>query len=565
MASLQKIRKAQSYIPFRGDVKRSDGTVKQENFRLKFIQVREEKKPDNKKPKTSNVEPQEDTANYTDSRIISPPYNPNLFVKLEEESNILRECIDTMSVNIGGFGYLYRPRKLRSKNKKTTAKKTDAETTEYEDQVDDERVALENWIPSLSPEMPFVETRKRMRHDLELSGNGYWEIVRDTQDNIIEINHVPFVRMRLTKLDKKATSYKIPYIDHADDYKIKWRKRRKKFRRFVQVDSSGRPKTWFKEFGDKRKIRKEDGKVDKKVGLGNRATEIIHFKLYSPRTPYGIPRWIGRFVSVTGSRRAEEVNFFTLSNNHVPSMFILVENGSLTGGSVARLQEVIDSQVAGNPNYSQIIILESESGENEVFPGQMSGSQAKLTIKQSKDAQRDDSLYQEYDKNNQDKVRQSFRLPPIYVGRADDYTRGTADVSRRIADEQVFAPERETVDHPINVMMLEAGFRWHIFKTRTPNITDNEVLAKAMIAAESSGGMTPRRADTLMEDIFGGDLGPLPNIDLDKPFKLQFAEAQQGMKDQTEAKPEPATEGSERSTINELWGEWADQVYREVG
>lgn len=549
---MKKVKKAQPYIPFRADVKGNDGTIRQENFRLKLIQVRQDQGTDNKKPKTSNIEPPEDTETYRDQRIIPPPYNPAIFIKLEEESNILRECIDAMSVNVGGFGYLYRPRKVKQKN-----------ASSLEQIIDEERIVLENWLPLLCPEVPFVETRKRMRHDLELTGNGYWEIVRDTKGLIIEVNHVPCHRMRLARLDKNPTAYKIPYVDYSDNYKIKWRKRRKKFRRFVQLDSAGRPSVWFKEYMDPRKISKKDGKVNNGVGLGDRATEIIHFKIYSPRTPYGIPRWIGRFVSVTGSRRSEEVNFFTLSNNHVPSMFVLVENGSLTDGSVARLQEVIDSQVSGNPNYSQVVILESESGENEVFPGQVSN--AKLTIKQLKDSQQTDQMFQEYDKNNQDKVRQSFRLPPIYVGRSEDYTRATAAESRKIADEQVFAPERPTVDHPVNMMMLETGFRWHIFKTRTPNITDNEVLAKAMVAAENSGGMTPRRADMLMQDIFEGDLGPLPDVDLDRPFRLQFAEAQAGLKNQTT--PAPAKEGSERSSLNdhEWLDSWVDYVYRDVG
>ena len=51
------------------------------------------------------------------------------------------------------------------------------------------------------------------------------------------------------------------------------------------------------------------------------------------------------------------------------------------------------------------------------------GGQIKLDIKPLVGSQHKDALFQEYSKNNQDKIRRSFRLPPILVGRADDYTR----------------------------------------------------------------------------------------------------------------------------------------------
>jgi hypothetical protein len=41
--------------------------------------------------------------------------------------------------------------------------------------------------------------------------------------------------------------------------------------------------------------------------------------------------------------------------------------------------------------------------------------------------------------------------------------------------------------------------------------------------------MSPRRADRIVRDVFGDDVGRLPQgIDLDKPFSITFAEAQKG-------------------------------------
>jgi PBSX family phage portal protein len=550
-AKLRKIRKKKTKVlpnKVEAEVVRSDGSVDKVNFTVKVLEVaraeidKEESTSKFRPDKTDDVQPIQD--------VIPAPYNPLALVAIEEESNILRECVDAMVVNIGGFGHLFRPRKLPPKL-----------IANLKGAILDEKIELETWLESLCPELSFTEMRKRMRRDLELTGNGYFEIIKTPQGEVVEIKHIPAHRMRITKLDDEYTSYDSTFIDPKAQYKLKTRIRRKRFRKFVQVDNSGRPIVWFKEYGDPRDISCTTGKEEKDLPSVEYATELIHFKIYSPRSVYGIPRWISRFVVIKGSRRSEEVNFFTLANNHVPTMFIMVEDGSLSPGSIERLQEVLDTQVSSDPNYSKVIILESEHGQDETFPTQVKGS--RITIKEAGDSQKQDQMFQEYDKNNQNKVRQSFRLPPLFVGRSDDYTKATAQESRRVADEQVFAPERPTVDEPMTRLMMDEGFRFHVFKSRTPNITDNEVLAKIMVAAEKSGGMTPSRADMFLEDVFEGELGPLPEgIDLNIPYSLQFAQAQNAQRPPSPGPtpverefdgPDPATDG-----------DWFDQYMAET-
>ncbi len=114
------------------------------------------------------------------------------------------------------------------------------------------------------------------------------------------------------------------------------------------------------------------------------------------------------------------------------------------------------------------------------------------------------------------------------------------------------------MDNEVNRVLRDVGVRWHIYRTRTPNITDNEVLVKAMIGAERSGGMTPRRADVLMQDIFEGQLGPLPKgIDPDVPFTIQFAQAQNAM----------LPPGGSPTTVQQAErddGTWCDEYVRTI-
>lgn len=533
-------------VPFKGQVRQRDGSVVSRKFQAKVIQVKrqEEGRPEkikSPKEKTSNVQPT-DREQYLIKDIIPTPYDMTAMVMLEETSNVLRECIDAMVTNIECFGWTYRPRPLK-----------DEDADKYRDEIETEMMKLQGAFEILCPEVSFTEVRKRIRRDLELTGNAYMEIVRNIDTfELLELNHVPSHRMRLLKLDTEFTPYKVTYVDAEDGYQVKERTRRKRFRRFVQLNNSGNPQVYFSEYGDPRPRDKNTGEVKPAtdITIADRSTEIIHFKLYSPRTPYGIPRWIGRWVSIEGSRRAEEINFFTLSNNHVPSMFILVENGELTEASVERLTEVIEGQVAGDPNYSKAVILEAESAEQEVFPGQMKG--AKVAVKELGKTQQKEQMFQQYDDNNQLKISRAWRLPPLLIGRADDYTRATAQASVAFADQQVFHPERGTMDHEVNRILRDAGVRWHLFKTRTPNITDNEVLVKAMVAAEKSGGMTPRRADVLLQDVFEGSLGPLPKgIDPDVPFTIQFAQAQNAMLPPSGTAPVERSEQDDGTWVSE--------------
>jgi hypothetical protein len=53
-------------------------------------------------------------------------------------------------------------------------------------------------------------------------------------------------------------------------------------------------------------------------------------------------------------------------------------------------------------------------------------------------------------------VRRSFRLPPIFIGAADDYNFASAVASYTVAEAQVFRPERDEFDEIINVKLMSA-------------------------------------------------------------------------------------------------------------
>jgi capsid portal protein len=122
------------------------------------------------------------------------------------------------------------------------------------------------------------------------------------------------------------------------------------------------------------------------------------------------------------------------------------------------------------------------------------------------------------------------------VGRSDDYSKSTAESSRRLADEQVFSPERDEFDALINRFLFpEMGVIYHKFKSSTPNTTDNALLVKILATAEKTGGITPRIARNVMQQILGEALPDFPaDFPADVPFSLTMAQAVKNMADPAE-------------------------------
>jgi capsid portal protein len=483
---------------------------------------------DDREPAPSSVEDVEQHDwSALSQNLIPPPYNLLKLTQLEEVSNVLRECVDAMATNIEGFGFTFRQRRM-----------TDEFIAENQAEIDKELRMLIAKFQFLCLDVPLTECRTRTRRSTELTGNGYWEVMR-SEDKPQQIVQVPSYTVAIGKLDKEFTKYKLKLVD-PETFEIIEIERQKKFRRFAQVTSSGKIVVWLKEYGDPRQIDRKTGEVHdpdkldqdgKRVGdlpFEEQAQEIIHYKIHSDRTPYGIPRWISRLIPILSNRKAEEVNFFTI-DTHIPSLMIMVEGGQLTDGSIKRLAEMIETSISMSANRTAFVILEAESAEGvTLLPGQP--GTPKIAVKELANSQISEEMYTVLDENGQKKVIRAFRLPQLFVAREEGLTKASGVVSRQLGNEQVFAPERQLVDWIMNRILVDMGARFHIFKSKAPNVTDNAEVIRLMLAAEKSGAMSPRRADVIVTDVMEMPLGPLPSgIDPDTPFSISFAQAQNAM------------------------------------
>lgn len=453
----------------------------------------------------------------TNNRTIKPPFNLFALTLFREKHSELGQCVDAMATNIAGFGF-----QLLDGQGREAKELTPEVEAEWEEA--DEFIRHGDWM-----NRSHTAVRKLIREDLEGTGNAWMELIETKGNDLIGYNPIPAYQMRLSAMDKKPTVYTdIRVIGRGENRRIKKVKRRRRFRRYVQLTKKGvnAKLTWFKELGDPRPISRDTGQpltpeqVKEGMPLAN---PMVYFRLGRSRSPYGLPRYIGNMFAILGGRAAESINYCTIKNNNIPSMLLLVSNGQLTDGTVQRIKDFTKTVIQDSENRSRFLVIEADPDEAEV-----GGGQVRIEAKPLAQLQTDDAMFQRYEEGNSSKVRRSFRLPEVLVGLAGEYTANNVESSRRIADEQVFAPERAEEDWTWNRILRYRGVMYHVYKSNGPNVTDDEDMIKVMAAAERSGAMTPRRATAMIEDIMGEKMPPLdPSINPDIPFSQQMAEAVQ--------------------------------------
>lgn len=466
---------------------------------------------------------------------LTPPYDPMNMIQLCEESVSLGSCIEAMEVNISGL-----PARLVSLSSWQGEELEEAES---------EKLWIKNRLGRLNRSGSLTALRRDIRRNMEKTGNAYVEVIRHAASGrILRLNHIDSFQMRLTPQEEQFTVRRdlfpeqmpdktMEYLEISDLYR---------FRRYVQAvttsSSSGFSTQknpygyiYFKEFGDPRVMEKKTGRYLSEEEVQNyngtglpmpeyaKATEIFHFGK-SDRSPYGIPRWVTATMAVLGTRSAESANKNTVDNNGVPSVAITATGGRLTDGSLQRIAQFVETHAAGNANYSTMLVLEAES-EYETDEA----NSARISIQPLADSQVREMLFKEYIESSDSRVEQSFRIPPLFLGKVGSYNKSTAEISRRITDEQVFAPERDEEDWFFNnVVFANWGVKYWKFVTITPSITDDSLIIQMVTALERTGAMTPSLARTIAGRAIGEVLdydAEFERIDADTPYSYQLAEA----------------------------------------
>lgn len=541
---------------------------------------------------TSNVveTPARVTKLFSEAHSIPPPLDPTVLCSLYDMSGALRTNIDAYKTNIDGFGHSFTPvldvdddetfDKVKSAieeerfyevhagldeqaqaevdvdsmvNEVTDAE-VEARLEVLQRQIIRERMRAESFFDFCCVDESFTSLRKRTRQDIEATGNGYWEVLRNAAGDIVQFVYVPSFTVRL--MPQETAHTEVTMAVRRTVLRVEEQTVRRRFRRYVQV-FHGDKVVWFKEFGDPRlysastgKMYKNDAALRKHEGSEARAaTEILHFRIPSPKSPYGVPRWVPELTSVLGTRNAQEVNLFYFENNSVPPMAVLVSGGRLGKDSTDALKAQIEAQVKGKRNFHKVWILQAEPASTA---GPQNNGNVKIELRPLMDAQQSDAQHLKYIEKNDDMIGSVFRMPRLLRGDAKDFNRSTAETSLEFAEQQVFEPERRDFDFTMNrKIMPELGVKFWLMKSRGPEFSDALAKIKAVNETAQSGYLIPSELRGLAGEAFGKDFTRIEDAWVKQP--LQFTMAGIDVSDEfefeeTELTPEAPNNAPPRQT-----------------
>ena len=495
---------------------------------------------------------------------LKPPYDPKFCNKLYEQT-ALRTSIEAIAVNVDGFGHRFEAivdleheagrDKVEDEIERVTGEEADESTVdarvqEIRKQQRREKSICDRFFGSCVEDHSFSWLRGRMRTEKEACGNAFWEVLRNGAGGIARFVRAPSTTVRLmpiSKLPPIEATEKVRESEFAfGEFTVL-----RRFRLYVQIPDDGTSKkVYFKQFGDPRIISRATGAAYANGKAASRAeedfvaaNEMIHFAVDSLSSPYGIPRWSGALLAALGTRASEEVNYMFFDNKAIPPMAVLVNGGRLSKGSVDRLEAKIES-VKGRKGFHKILILEAVGSRQSSEAG--SGQRPQIEfVPLFKEAMKD-ALFQQYEEKNSDKLGGAYRVPRLLRGDTRDINRATAWAALRLAEDQVFQPERAEFDAWVNrVVLPELGVACVKFVSQSPVTRDPETMGNLASSMVEKGILIPNEGRVLAGEVFNQSFEPLDAEWAKVPFQFTLAGIQTRGKVQANggAAPDPMNDG----------------------
>jgi len=453
---------------------------------------------------------------------VPPRFNPQVWATAMEQSTRLSRCIRTYARNTVGLGWFIEPIVAIGPDTEPEIKR------KIQSQMERLRILFER----PNPEMPTSQLFFALKVDEEATGNGYLEVVRNMKNEIVSIYHVPSVSMRIRV---KKGNDKTPVIGG-----------------YIQI--RGSEKRYFKEFGDPLQMDAKTGQYGDNIPLERRASEILHFKLYSPTsTWYGAPRYVSTAPAISGNRLAAIRNVSFFENDAVPRMALLVAGGRLTPESVQKLEEFFKAKVQGVEKAGALVVVQTEPTSTGF---QQNRERVRLDLKPLTVGVTEDASFNQYRSANDEEIREVFGISQAFFA-AESVNKASAQVQREITNEQIFEPDRLEKEYIINQKLIP-GILGEVplvrFRFERMKLTDPLDTARMDQTYASLGALTPNE----LRQSIGKPPYPSDYKFADKPMQvamaelsMQLAEAIIGewksqiehQKEQTQAQQEAAASG----------------------
>lgn len=384
-------------------------------------------------------------------QVMKPPVYPRRLWSIAETNSIIPQCAETMQINVAATGY-----DLVDGDGETVEEGKFADLIGFLDRP--------HWNASLT------DVLKAFVYEREVIGYSAIEFLPNIAGEIVAFKHHSMLNTRLIRLDEPVqVQREIRRGKKVEKFNVNERERR-------YVERINNKNIFYREFGSSRKLNKHTGmweSADSPVEKADEATELYVSGIRpDAKSPYFLPRWWNNIPSALGGRKAEEENLVLFDNQGIPAGIIFVEGGQ----AAANTSRDLNAMLAGNKSNRLIVVpVESTSGSMD------STSKATVKVERFGSATNKDAMNKGYLDETEERLRRSWRIPPLFLGKAADYNFATAKTAYMVAEAQVFAPERtSTIDEMMNRLLSRKGITDIYYRSRPITLTDAEQKLKAL-------------------------------------------------------------------------------------
>ena len=484
---------------------------------------------------------------------IAPPWELEGLARLARTSSAFRPCITAYSIMGLGFGHALKPvldvtspgaadrvrkamvadRLLRATEPggPAYAEPSDEEVEQMRVQIEREMVVEEakllRFLGHCGIDRDLTQLRKERTQEEESDGNAYWELLRrcDGSNGALDgtpayFKPVPSTTVRLRQLERDTVMLKCRERVSPlrfEEVEIPWR-----FRSFVQR-VHGMDTTFFREHGDLRPRGARTGRVfatmeELKASGEPLATELVHWRIFDPDTPYGVPRWISAEFSVGGIQEAERVNYYYFDGRAIPPGILAVSGGKLKDGAAQLIEKTLTDRAAGRAAFYSMMVVEATA------TGDASTARCRIEWIPLTDGSENDGRFLEYQRAEGVKIQMQFRLPDIIVGRSQEVNKAQAEAAIGFAEQMVVQPLRQDEDAWWNRLLASMGFKWWTFHTNSATASDPEQQMRLIaMAVKEAGTLTPGEGRELTGEVFNKRLDPIDAPWTKQPLALTLA------------------------------------------
>lgn len=338
--------------------------------------------------------------------VMQPPYNLDELAWYYESSFPNRRAVKAKAFNYVGLGYDFVLSPLATNRLESASSATAQQKARK--RIDALKVQLKQWLDGLNDSDTFTDVLIKACIDAEATGNGYIEIGRTTQGRIGYIGHVPASTVRVRRL--------------KDGY--------------VQI--IGRDVVFFKNF--------QSSLARNPVTSDSRPNELIHIKVYSPRSSYyGVPDIISAIESMVGNSLSGRYNIDYFENKAVPRYIAVLKGAQLSATSEERLYNFLQAGLRGQNHRTLLLPLPADSPESKV----------EFKLEPVENGIQDAS-FEKYRKSNKNDIFIAHGVPASRVGGEATQNIAASLAADRAFKEQVVRPMQRSLEKQINKIVAEA-------------------------------------------------------------------------------------------------------------